>query len=84
VKRLIKSEWDKADKDKSGTLDFKEIERLLDKLNLKLKDKEVKKRFKVENSLNKFKESILLSTIAFQLNCFQLMTFHLFFIRRWM
>jgi len=42
----LKSEWEKADKDKSGTLSFKEITRLLGRLNLKLKDKEVKKRFK--------------------------------------
>jgi uncharacterized protein YjbI with pentapeptide repeats len=42
----IKAEWDKADKDKSGSLSFKEIVRLLDKLNLKPKEKEVKKKFK--------------------------------------
>eukprot|EP00027_Filamoeba_sp_ATCC50430_P001013 CAMPEP_0168555584 /NCGR_PEP_ID=MMETSP0413-20121227/8417_1 /TAXON_ID=136452 /ORGANISM="Filamoeba nolandi, Strain NC-AS-23-1" /LENGTH=837 /DNA_ID=CAMNT_0008586453 /DNA_START=37 /DNA_END=2550 /DNA_ORIENTATION=- len=42
----IKAEWDKADKDKSGSLSFKEIVRLLDKLNLKQKEKEVKKKFK--------------------------------------
>jgi len=43
---LVKSEWDIADKDKSGSLSFKEVVGLLHKLNLKLKDKEIKKKFK--------------------------------------
>lgn len=42
----VKTEWEKADKDKSNTLSFKEITSLLHKLNLKLKEKEVKKKFK--------------------------------------
>jgi len=41
----IKKEWDIADKDKSGTLDFGEVYHLLKKLNLKLKEKEAKKKF---------------------------------------
>jgi len=50
----IKAEWDKADADKSGTLTFKEIQKLLNKLNLKLKDKDVKRRFKeVDKDENK-------------------------------
>jgi Ca2+-binding EF-hand superfamily protein len=42
----VKLEWDRADKDKSGSLSFKEIMRLLGKLNLKMKEKEAKKRFR--------------------------------------
>jgi len=42
----VKVEWEKADKDKSGTLEFKEVVALLKKLNLKLKDKVVKEKFK--------------------------------------
>jgi hypothetical protein len=41
----IKIEWDKADTDKSGSLSFKEIVSLLDKFNLKLKEKVVKQFF---------------------------------------
>lgn len=43
---VLRSEWDKADADKSGELSFKEIVGLLNKLNLRLKDKDIKKRFK--------------------------------------
>lgn len=50
----IKAEWDLADKDKSGTLDYGEIVRLLKKLNLKMKDKEIKRRFtEVDTDKNK-------------------------------
>jgi len=42
----VKIEWDKADKDKSGSLDFKEVVSLLKTLNLKLKDKVIKEKFK--------------------------------------
>eukprot|EP01117_Protostelium_nocturnum_P006576 TRINITY_DN2369_c0_g1_i1.p1 TRINITY_DN2369_c0_g1~~TRINITY_DN2369_c0_g1_i1.p1 ORF type:complete len:599 (+),score=252.39 TRINITY_DN2369_c0_g1_i1:142-1938(+) len=42
----LKEEWDVADRDKSGTLDLKEIVKLLDHMNLRLKEKEVKKKFK--------------------------------------
>jgi len=41
----IKAEWEKADKDGSGSLTFKEVSSLLHRFNLKLKDKEVKKKF---------------------------------------
>jgi Ca2+-binding EF-hand superfamily protein len=46
-RRQIKAEWDKADTDKSGNLDFKEVVALLDKLNLKLKESKAQKIFKV-------------------------------------
>jgi len=42
---LAKEEWDKADKDGSGSLNFKEVVSVLHRLNLKLKDKEIKKKF---------------------------------------
>lgn len=42
----IKKEWDLADKDKSGSLDYNEIVRLTKKLNLKLKQKKIKEIFK--------------------------------------
>lgn len=45
----MKAEWDKADSDKSGSLTLKEVTGLLDKLNLKLKKTDVKKKFKVSS-----------------------------------
>lgn len=43
---MIKQKWDLADKDGSGTLSFKEIVRLVKKLNMKKKTKEMKKFFR--------------------------------------
>src|SRR5690606_19941490 len=37
ILKQIEAEWKKADKDGSGTLSLKEIERLLGKLNVKMK-----------------------------------------------
>jgi len=48
----VKKEWDLADGDKSGTLSLKEITKLLEKLNLKLKDKEVKKSLRKSTMIN--------------------------------
>ena len=45
--RIILEEWKKADADNSNTLSLKEIVKLLDRLNLKLKTKDVKRIFTV-------------------------------------
>lgn len=46
----IRFEWDKADLDGSGSLSLSEIGKLLGKINLKLKGKEVKRIFKETDS----------------------------------
>eukprot|EP00698_Gefionella_okellyi_P008306 TRINITY_DN2057_c0_g1_i1.p1 TRINITY_DN2057_c0_g1~~TRINITY_DN2057_c0_g1_i1.p1 ORF type:complete len:642 (-),score=155.79 TRINITY_DN2057_c0_g1_i1:1906-3831(-) len=42
---FMKTEWSKADRDGSGTLELKEIISLCDKLNLKIKKKEIQLQF---------------------------------------
>jgi len=41
----VKKEWDIADSDKSGSLSFSEVEKLVFKMNIKIKEKELKKQF---------------------------------------
>lgn len=43
----IRIEWERADSDKSGTLSFKEMVSLIKKLNMKVKEKDAKKIFKL-------------------------------------
>ncbi len=54
--RVLKKEWEHADKDKSGTLTFKEVLRLLDSLNIKMKEKAIKMKFKVVTKKTYWKE----------------------------
>ena len=44
---IYSAEWASADRDGSGRLNFNEISKLLNKLNLGLKDSELKQKIKV-------------------------------------
>ncbi len=47
--RWLKDLFDRADKDNSGTLDLKEVLRLMNELNVGVSQKQLKKQFKVRN-----------------------------------